>query len=71
MNLTIYEEVLSEILWVLTEGTRSLRNEKGSKKLLKICNNLDEMNIKNMIKMPLKIENQLLFDLINKLLLSS
>lgn len=54
------DEEVSEILGVPTKGTKSLRNENDSKKVLKICGKLDAMNIKNMIKKALKGEYQLL-----------
>lgn len=69
VNLAIDEEVLSEILRLPAEGTRSLRNKKGSKKFLNICDKLDDMNIKNMSKKDLKEEYQLLFELVNKVIL--
>lgn len=54
MSIAINEEVLSEIFGVPTEGTRSLRNEKGSKKFWEIYSKLDDMHIKNLTKKALK-----------------
>lgn len=42
-----------------SEGTMSLGNKKGSEKFLKICEKLDDMNIKNLSKKALKAEFQL------------
>lgn len=57
------------MLGVLTEGTRSLKDESGSEKFLKLCGKLDDLKIKNITKIPLKREYQLLFELANKALL--
>lgn len=69
VNIAIDEEVMSEILGVPTEGTRSLRSEKGSVNFLKICGRLDDINIKNVNKKTMKGEYQMLFELVNKSLL--
>lgn len=68
VNITIGEEVMPGILGVPAEGTRSLRKKKGSKNFMKICGNLNDMNIKKVNKKALKREYQLLFELVSKAL---
>lgn len=66
VNIILDEKVMSEIHGAPIKGINSLRGEKGSVKFLKICGTLDDINIKNVSKKTLKIEYQLLFELVKK-----
>lgn len=70
MNIAFDEEVLSKVLGVPTEGIKSIRKEEGYTKFLTICSDLDDMNIRNVTKKALKGKYRLLFELVNKCLLS-
>lgn len=48
--------MLFEVLGLPTDWIRSLGNEKGSKKFLRICGKLHDMNIKNLSKKTLEVE---------------
>lgn len=61
--------MLSDILAVPTERTRSIGNEKGFENFMKNYGKLDDMNIKNVSKKALKVEFPLLFEPVNKALL--
>lgn len=50
VNIALNEQVFG----LPTEGTRSLKDESGSGKFLKVCGKLDDLNIKNMIKKSFK-----------------
>lgn len=70
VNISINKSVLSEILGALTEGIKTIKKEKRSAKFLTIYGILDDMNIIMSIKRNFKSEYQLLFELVNKVLLS-
>lgn len=69
MNIALDEQVLAKILGVAIEGTKSLKDKSGSVKFLEVCGKLDDLNIKNLTKKSLKEEFQLLFELVNRVLL--
>lgn len=63
------KDVMSKILGSTTKRIKSVRQVKGSEKFLVVYGNLDDMNGQKKTKKTLKVEYQLLFELVNKCLL--
>lgn len=69
VNISLDKQVLTEVLEVPNQGNRSLKDEWGSVRFLKLIGKLDDLNIKSVTKKSLKGEYQLFFELVNKVLL--
>lgn len=69
-KLCLNEDVLSEVLKVLREGIRSVIGKTYSKNIMEICGKMPNLNTFGIPKKFLKGGYQLLFEFVNKVLLS-